>query len=99
MNNEVHQLMMNQVINLFGWNHIRTIEIQNSKEIIIEISRLEPTTVPAFLLGMDIVKIKSQVVIVNRNEEVSLSEYYSLEGLLLGYVVLYKEDIVIEVIK
>lgn len=50
MNNEVHQLLMNQVINLFGWNHIKIIEIRNSKEIIIEISRLEPTTVPAFFI-------------------------------------------------
>lgn len=96
MNNKVHQLLMNQVINLFGWDHIRTIEIQHSKQSVIEIIRLEPTMVPAFLLDIDKVRINSQVVLINKIEEVILVSYFNMNSSIIGYVVLYKGDIAYE---
>ncbi|WP_238530598.1 hypothetical protein [Weissella koreensis] len=87
---------MNQVIELFGWEHIHTIEVLKPEEILMEISELEPTMVPAFLLGVDKVKINSQIILINKNEVVTIATYYSVEGSILGYAVIYKGDIAYE---
>lgn len=52
--------------------------------------------VPAFLLDLYKVKINSQIILINKNEVVTISSYYNVEGLILGYVVLYKGDITYE---
>ncbi|EJF33633.1 hypothetical protein JC2156_09960 [Weissella koreensis KCTC 3621] len=96
MNNKLYKVLMNQVIELFGWEHIHTIEVLKPEEILMEISELEPTMVPAFLLGVDKVKINSQIILINKNEVVTIATYYSVEGSILGYAVIYKGDIAYE---
>ena len=96
MNNKLYKVLMNQVIELFGWEHINTIGVLKPEEILIEISELEPTMVPAFLLGVDEVKINSQIILINKNEVVTIATYYNVEESILGHVVLYKGDIAYE---
>ena len=96
MNNKLYKVLMSQVIELFGWEHIHTIEVLKSEEVLIEISELDPTMVLAFLLGVDKVKINSQVVWINKVEKVTVDSYINLDSSLLGYAVLYKGDIAYE---
>lgn len=92
----IKNVLMKQVINLFGWEHIYTIDVLKPKERFIEISELEPTMVPAFLLDVDKVKINSQIVLINRNEVVTVVSYFNMDGSIIGYSVLYKGDIAYE---
>lgn len=92
----IKKVLMKQVINLFGLEHINTIEVLKPKEQFIEVSELEPTMVPAFLLDVDKVKINSQIILINKNEVVTIASYYNMNGVLLGYSVLYKGDIAYE---
>lgn len=50
MNNKLYKVLMSQVIELFGWEHIHTIEVLKSEEVLIEISELDPTMVPVFFI-------------------------------------------------
>lgn len=96
MNSKLYKVLMSQVIELFGWEHIHKIEVLKPEEVLIEISELEPTMVPAFLLGVDKVKINSQVLLINKIEEVVIESYLNMDSSLLGYAVLYKSDIAYE---
>lgn len=92
----IKKALMKQVISLFGWEHIHTMEILKPKEQFIEISELNPTMVPAFLLDVYKVKISSQIVLINKNEVVIMASDYNMNGVSLGYSVLYKGDIAYE---